>query len=251
MNDSQKLLLGRNIFTFIIVILFTIIIINEKSSTIFIPKVQEKMDTYLKENYKDLVNNLDTDTIKYSKSKYSMKVKNKDNNNLYFYIYYKNKKITDSYESDYSQGKTLLNHIRKNLEKEIKNTLKDNYKVEINTTLDNFTPKVQERIINEENLLQLKFYTLEKEIIINNWNEEEITNEIDNIIIETTEKNITPKYYNIIITDKNDITKSLKITNLTDDFSKNLVKKEIISAIINDDNSKLLEENKIEYTYLN
>ena len=47
------------------------------------------------------------------------------------------------------------------------------------------------------------------------WNNEIITNEITNIMTSLNNKNITPKNYTITITDKENITKAVKITNLS------------------------------------
>ena len=57
---------------------------------------------------------------------------------------------------------------------------------------------------------------------------------------------MTPKSYTITITNKNDITESIEIKNITKEVSK-----EIINDIINDEKSDLLKENKITYKYLN
>ena len=51
MKKEKKLLLARNIFTFIIVILFTIIIVREKKETLFLPKIENKINNYIEENY--------------------------------------------------------------------------------------------------------------------------------------------------------------------------------------------------------
>ncbi len=251
MKKSQKLLLGRNIFASAIIIIFTIIVINEKGSTIFLPKVEEKMNEYIKNNYADIENDISYNKITYNKTQYTMKVKNKSNKNLYFYIYYSNKKITDTYKKDYLKGETLLKHIKKDLTKEINTKTNQNCSIEIVSTLDSFTPQVKERIINEDNLSQLKFYSIKKELFIKNWNEKEIATEISSFINSIKENNITPKYYTITITDKADITKSIKIDNLTDLFITNKNQEQIISAIINDEKSQLLTDQKIEYTYLN
>ncbi|MBQ6323580.1 MAG: hypothetical protein IJI22_01970 [Bacilli bacterium] len=251
MKKSQKLLLGRNIFAFIIIILFTIIIIHEKASSILLPKAEEKINTYFNENYNFLKGEVNKDKVKYENSKYSMTLKNKSNKHLYFKIYYKNKKTTDTYKKDYLEGKSILKYTKNKLEKEINTITNQKCSIEIISTLDKFTPKVQERIINEDNLLQLKFYNIEKELTINNWNTETITSEIVNFIEIFQNNNITPKSYTLIITDKKEITKSIKISNITDDFTKNNSKKEIINAIINDENKELLDKEKIEYTYLN
>jgi hypothetical protein len=173
-----------------------------------------------------------------------MKVESKENENHYFYINYYNKKITDTYKKDYVEGKNLLMHIKKKLKKDINSKTNANCDIEITNTLDKYTSIVQERIIKEDNLLELKFFIVKKELIIDDWNEENITNKINKFIDKFTD--ITPKSYTITITNKDDPTESIEIKNITDNVSK-----EIISDIINDKKSDLLKENKITYKYLN
>ena len=80
--------------------------------------------------------------------------------------------------------------------------------------------------------------------VIDKWDKETITNKINNFLDNFT--NITPKSYTITITNKNDITESIEIKNIT-----KKVNKDIISDIINDEKSDLLKDNKITYKYLN
>ena len=121
MKEQKKLTLGMAIFTFIIFVSFGVIILNEKSAPYFAPKIEKKLIDYLKTEYKDEYNDFDIGTTIYSKTKYNLKVTAKKNKNLYFNIFYDNKKITDTYEKDYKQGKTLLNSITKKIEDELKN----------------------------------------------------------------------------------------------------------------------------------
>ena len=173
-----------------------------------------------------------------------MKVESKENKHHYFYINYYNKKITDTYKKDYIEGKNLLNYIKKKLKKDINTKTNINCDVEITSTLDKYTNIVREKIIKEDNLLELKFYIIKKELIIDKWDEETITNKINNFLSNFTD--ITPKSYTITVTNKDDITESIEIKNITKEVSK-----EIINDIIKDEKSDLLKENKITYKYLN
>ena len=251
MQKQKHLLFARNVFLFIIFVIFGVIIVTEKSAGILTPKIQEEMDAYIENNYSSITNSINKKDAKYNKTIYKRKIVSKENKNHYFYIIYKNKKIKDTYKEDYLEGKNLLNHIKKTLEKEITNTTNLNTKVKINTTLNNYTKSVQERIIKEDNLKELKFYTIEKEIIIDNWNSKDITEEIHNTIAKYYNNKITPRSYTITITNKKDITESIRISNLTENFLINTSKEQIIDDIIKDKNSTILKENKIEYKYLN
>ena len=53
MNTKNKLIFGQASLLLILIITFGLIIINEKAGEIFTPKVKEKMDNYLEDNYKN------------------------------------------------------------------------------------------------------------------------------------------------------------------------------------------------------
>ena len=242
MNKQKKLTLERGIFVVIVFVLLGIIVITEKFGNIMIPKATKKINTYIEDKYKNL--NLKTNKVTFKNTTYTMKVESKENKNHYFYINYYNRKITDTYKKDYVEGKNLLTYIKKKLKKEIINKTNTNSDIEITTTLNEYTNIVKERIIKEDNLLELKFFIIKKELIIDNWDEETITNKINNFLEKF--EDITPKSYTITITNKEDITESIEIKNIT-----NKVTKEIISDIINNKKSDLLKENKITYKQLN
>lgn len=242
MNKQKKLTLERGIFVVIVFVLLGIIVITEKFGNIMIPKATKKINTYIEDKYKNL--NLKTNKVTFKNTTYTMKVESKENKNHYFYINYYNRKITDTYKKDYVEGKNLLTYIKKKLKKEINNKTNTNCDIEITSTLNEYTNIVKERIIKEDNLLELKFFIIKKELIIDNWDEETITNKINNFLEKF--EDITPKSYTITITNKEDITESIEIKNIT-----NKVTKEIISDIINNKKSDLLKENKITYKQLN
>lgn len=242
MNKQKKLLIQRGIFVFIVFVALGVIVVTEKFGNIMIPKITKKMNAYIEENYKKL--DLKTNDVTYKNTTYTMKLESKENKNHYFYINYYNKKITDTYKKDYIEGKSLLTYIKKKLKKEINNLTNTNSDIEITSTLDKYTDIVKERIIKEDNLLELKFFIIKKELIINEWNEENISNTINKYLEKFN--NITPKSYTITITNKNDLTESIEIKNIT-----NKVNKDIISDIINNEKSDLLKTNKITYKYLN
>ena len=250
MKKQKKLLFARSIFVLIIIILFGTIIITEKAGGILIPKAEKKFNEYLEKNYKKEKNNFIIGKITYKNTTYKVKVMNKLNKNHYFYIKYYHKKITDTYKDDYVKGNSILSYTKKKLKKEIEEKTTTSCNIEIPNTLDKYTTTVQNRIINNDNLLELKFYNIKKEILIKEWNSKEIIKRIDKTINVYKENNITPKNYIIIITNKDDITESIEI-KLTEDFIDNNNKEKIIDDIIDDNNSKILKENKITYKYLN
>ena len=250
MKKQKQLLFARNIFLFIIIVAFGVIVFTEKAGSIFLPKAEKKINNYIDKKYKNEKDKFVLGKVTFKNTTYTMKITDKENKNHYFYINYSHKKTKDTYKEDYIEGKTLLTNIKKNLKKEIEKETSTSCEIIILNTLDKYTSTVQNRIIKEDNLKELKFYNLKKEILIKNWNSKEITDKINKTISMYKENNITPKNYIITITNKDDITESIEI-KLTEDFISISSKEKIISDIINDNNTKLLKENKITYKYLN
>ena len=249
MKKQKKLLFARNIFFFFIIIIFTIIIMSEKKDTILIPKATKKITSYIENKYNK--DDFKLGDVSYKNNKYTMKVSSKENNKRYFFIYYTKTGITDSYQNDYIEGKSFLSNLKKDLEKSIKSIVNTKVTVEIPTTLDQYTDTVRKRILNEDNLLELKFYIIKEELLIKKWDPVEIEKQIEQCITKYTNSNITPKSFTIIINNDNEITESIEINNLTTDFINNPSKIEIINDILNDNNSILLKTNKITYVYKN
>lgn len=251
MNKQKKLVIERSIFVFIVFVVLGVIVVTEKAGGLLIPKVKDKMTNYIENNYKDIKATIKFNDITYKDHIYTMKVESKENKNHFFYITYSNKKMKDTYDEDFIKGKNLLKHIQKQLKKDIENKTKTKCDIEINSTLDKFTTLVKERLIKENNLLELSFYTIKKDLMIDNWNNKAITEKIVELLNTYKSNNISPKNYTITITNKNKITDSIEINNLTTNFINNNSKEEIINDIINNNNSNILKESKIEYKYLN
>lgn len=235
----------------VLIVSFGLIIMNEKGGALFKTKVSEKIDSYLEENYSNLMNSTQKEDIKVVKNEFEKKITSKKNKNLYFLVKYKQKKISDTYKNDYEEGKTLLTYLNQKLEKKIYNLTKTNCKINSITTLNKYSERVQERIIKEDNLLELKYYYIEKEFAINEWNEKNIVKEIESFIKVMKQNKITPKYYVITITNDKEITTSIKISNLTEKFIELDNKEAIIKDILNNKNTENLKENKITYQYIN
>lgn len=251
MSKQNKLLIERAIFLLIIFVSFSIIIINEKANIILTPKVDKKIKDYINTNYSEIKQNIIIQDTKYKTNYYETKVISKQNKNYYFYVYYKNKKITDTYKKDYIEGYHLLKHINNDLEKDITNKTKIPCHIKIKHPLNYYTEKVQKRIISEENLLDLKIYSIIANRNTNNWTTEDIIKIIDNLINIYIKNNINPSSYTITITNKKDITEAVEISNIDNNFINNPSKQDIIDAIINKNKENIIKENNIKVKYLN
>ncbi len=224
---------------------------NEKGGEIFAKKATANIKEYINSNYNEISNNIKIESPKYYSGTFKSKIYSKDNKNHFFYILYKKGKISDTYKKDYLEGKSILTYKNNILKKEIKDLTDINCLVKEVTKLNNYTKEVQKEIITKDNLLQLKYYYLEYDIKVNNWNENSISEEIIKNINIFNKNKITPKYFNITITSTKNITKSIKIMNIKESFINNEQNKNIIKDILNNNDSNLLKENNISYKYLN
>lgn len=243
--NKNSLIIGRAIFTLFVIISFGLIIMNEKGGEIFTPKIKEKIEEYLNTNYSDIKSTINE--INYKNNKYKAKV---ISNNKSFYVTYYKGKITDTYEEDYILGKETLKNKEKEIEKIIKKKTNLDCKAKFIKTINEYSEKVQNKIINED-ISNLKVYYIEKELLINNFNSKEIIYEINKFINTLLSNNITPKYFIIKIQDKNDIINEIEISNIDETFINNINSELIINDILKNNNSQLLRENNISYKYLN
>ena len=247
MNESKKLTMQMAIFFLIIFVVFGTIVVKEKQNILFLPKIENLITTYITENYNHL--GLEQEKITEKNNVFTMKVKNKNNNNHYFYIKYSNKKIKDTYKTDYLEGKSILNHLSSSLEKDMYIKTNNTYKVSFDNTFNNYSKKIQ-KLLLEEDIKSLKIYTIEKEITTS-WESNNITKLISDTMTTLEKKSFTPKNYTIIITNQKDITQSIKINNLKSSLINNDKLQTIINDIINNNKTSILTENKITYEYLN
>ena len=247
----KKLTIQMTIFFFIIFVIFGIIVTNEKIAPLNNKKIDEKFNKYILKNYKDLHSEFNIEKTEYIKTKYKAKISNKANNHLYFYLYYSNKKITSTYKKDYLEGKTLISYTEKKLKTILKQKTNKNYKVAINKKLNQYTSHIKENLQNQNKIETLKIYTIYDELLLNNYNTETISNELINLDESLNKKNITPKDYTIIITNKKNIAESIKIFNITPEVIKSKYLNTIIDDIINNNKSNILNKNNITYKKLN
>lgn len=247
MKKQLKLTLSMALLFLVTFVSFGTIIINEKKEDLFMPHIKNKLEDYLKENYKEQ-SNLKTN-ISYKEDKFILKVISEENKNYYFNIYYKDKKITDSYQEDYIKGNTYFKYLEKQLQKDIKKNLDIKTKIDIATTLNSMTSKTKKKVLIDEDIKQLKIYTLSSELIIEQWNTQSITNDITTFINKLEKEDIKPNSYILTITNSNNLNQSVEITNITTDLIQNNKLNLVIDDIINDINSKLLQQEKITYKY--
>lgn len=247
MNEGKKLTIQMALFFLVTFVLFGTIIIKEKQNIIFLPKIENSISKYMNDTYQDL--SLEKDKVTEENNVFTMKVKNIKNKNHYFYIKYSNKKITDTYKTDYLEGKTILNHLSTKLEKDIYKETNITYKVSFDNKFNNYSEKIQ-KLLLEENIKTLKVYTIEKEITTS-WEINNITKILTDTMTTLEKKQFTPKNYTFIITNEKDITQSVKINNIKSSLINENKLQIIISDIINNNKSNILAENKITYEYLN
>ncbi len=244
MDEKNKLVLQMGMFFIIVIGVFSYIILNEKKYEILTPKVEEKLNNYIDKEFAKEKINLDIGKIKYilDDRSYKIKLNNSKNKKLYFYVIYKNKKITNTYKKDYLEGKSLYTYTENKYKKEFKNS-----NLKFTKSLDKYPNTIYEKIINNE-IESLPIYNIETELTIDNHELGTITKKINSFYLKTKKSGYNPKEYKVTIVDKNDIKFSVEIDNLTEELISNNLS-DIISGIINKDKS-IIDKYNIEYKYI-
>lgn len=253
MRQDKKLILGMALLFFITFVSLGTLVVTEKLAPYYTDKIKVKLEEYLNKNYPEEIDNFKLGKITYKAQTYKAKVTNRNNKNLYFTMTYNNKKIKDTYKKDYLEGKTLLSKLENNLEKKIKDNLNINTEIIFPLTLNKYTNKIKENIINN-NLDELNIYNI-KITINSSLKYENISNlitEINNRIQEIHSLNINPNHYTIVINSKKE-NKSLTIENLTDRTLTPETLTQIINYIMIEDETSfgknIIKENNIDYEY--
>lgn len=250
MNEQKKLTYQMAILFLIIFVFFGVIIFKEKASFLYTPKIQEKFDKYIDENYMDIKNSIKLNKINYKNNIFKLKLTSKQNKNLFFYLTYTNKKITSTYKEDFLEGKEFLKHISNSITKEIKSKTNEKVTIIINKKLNDFSTSTQEKILKEKDLSSLKIYTLKKEIVIDNFSLTTIDSSLKEFTSILESNNINPKSFIITITNKEDLSR-IEISNLQTTIIKDQAFKTIIDDILNNRNSELLNNYNIKYKNYN
>ncbi len=250
MKKQKRLTIYMAIFSFFLFICFGIIIVTEKLAPYFVPKIDEKLNTYLEKNYSEKLAEWSIKKTVYKNTIYQMKVTSKENKNLYFTVKYQNKKISDTYQEDYIEGKTLLTTLSNNLEKKLEEKYKDSYHIKTLSTWNNYNKTTQEKILKNNTIEDVPIYTLEKEIVTE-WTAENMVESILTLHKTLKKDNITPKNYNLTITDKAKVKNSIKIVNLSSSIVESTQLTKILNDILNNSQSEILKTNHISYQILN
>lgn len=249
MKSKRSLQIGQGLLTIIIIMSFGLIIVNEKKTILFSNKIEEKLDNYILENYPSL-KNTKTSSLIVDNNILKKRITSTTNDNYYFEISYRDSDIKDTYKDDYIKGKTYFKYLNKKLEMEVKDKTNINCTITPLNTLNEYSQAVQKKIIEEDNLLSINFYSLKQELTVEEWNSLTITNEIIKNINTYKENYILPKYYIFLINDKKDKNHSVEVSYITSSFIDLDNPEIIINDILNNKKTDILTANKIQYKYL-
>ena len=204
----NSLMLGQAMLFGIIIIFFGIIIVREKVPTLKSKTVEEDINTYYEENYKDL--DVSRGDLKYNKddNSYSITYYNKDYEELNFTITSLNNKITDNYKENYVKGKEVLNNASKEVldkYKEIfKNTNFQNIKVEFKD-LDKYS-KAEAIDILEGNIYNTGYYSVSYYVKVDSLDEVYLNNLINSFNTIAADNGLVTNNYSVTF-DNNGIIK--------------------------------------------
>lgn len=251
MKQEKKLMIGMALLFLLVFVIFGSIIATEKLAPFYTKKIEDKFKTYIKKTYPDIEKDINFDKVTYKKNKYQSKVSSKKNKNLYFYLYYQDKKITDNYIQQYIEGSSLLRKLEQDIKREINKKTNIIATITMNKKLNDYTKAIQEKLIEEKNISNLKIYTISLELNCNTITTKNITEEILTTNDILNKNNITPSHYNFTIINKKDATQIIEIKNLPKKIIESATLSLIIDDILNKKESNIIKENNITYSYLN
>ncbi len=235
MNKKTKLNLGMAILYLVIFVVFGIIIVNEKLTILIMPKFEE----YINNNYKEISHTIEYSSLQEENNKHYLIIENTSNKNLNFKITYSNNNFITTYQEDYIEGNSIITYL------EEKHST-DDYKINIEKKLNEYTKEIQDKII-DDNFLDLSIYQINKDITLDNFTIEEITN----ILVNSQEENLNPSTHNFTITNNQNIVESIEINNLTTEVLNNPYFYLVITDILNNNKSDFITENNITFKHLN
>ena len=158
----NSLMIGQALLWGLIIIFFGIIVVREKVPSLKSKTVEEDINAYYEEKYKDL--DVLSSDLEYNKddNSYSITYYNKDYRELNFTIKSINNKITDNYEENYLKGKDVIEKSEKEVldkyNEVFKNTNYQNIKIEFKD-LDKYS-KAEEIDILEGNIYNTGYYSV-------------------------------------------------------------------------------------------
>ena len=158
----NSLMIGQALLWGLIIIFFGIIVVREKVPTLKSKTVEEDINAYYEEKYKDL--DVLSSDLEYRKddNSYSITYYDKNYTDLNFTIKSINNKITDNYEENYLKGKDVIEKSEKEVldkyNEVFKNTNYQNIKIEFKD-LDKYS-KAEEIDILEGNIYNTGYYSV-------------------------------------------------------------------------------------------
>ncbi len=242
-KDKNKLVIEMGLFSLITILLLGLVTIKEIKPTIYLQQIDTKLQKYIEKNYANNLSEFNIGKTSFKNNEYIKKITSRENNSLYFLVKYKNKKISSTYQKDYSEGATLINKAETKLNKDLTNKLKtvksdELLTISYNTKLNNCTKIIQEQLLKENFNIPLYTINIEKTILFSTQTINQELINLDNLI---TNLNFKPKNYNITFTNQTNITETI---NFTIDSAIIKTSSNIISdAIINNDQATLTKYN--------
>lgn len=234
--SKNRLMLEMSIFAVLLFTACVFLVIHEKKNEYLIPKIDQRLKEYVKEQYPNLTKDITIHKTVYHKKKatFFMRVEHKKNKNLYFIVSYKDKKITSSYQTDYLEGKTLLSSLKKELEDQLNQKIDHNITIQFTQSLDEYNSSIYDRLISNDHIQELNIYNIRTELESDDFKENSLVSVIRNFYQDINHEDYHPNYYHFKIIHSKNITKEMKLEFLNKKLiTQNL--EEIIGGIIQKD----------------
>lgn len=237
----------------ILFVCFGVIIVMEIGNPITYHQAKEKIEQYIYDHYATLYDNFDVSSIRYfvKDHSYGLVASDKKNEHLSFRIYYgSDKKVYDSYQTDYVEGNNLRaiigNRLTDKLEQKIKKesllSQFDSYRISIVEPMNQLNKKDREQLITNQNVETLNIYTVEASTTVSQMNAKLFSEQFEAIHQGTKNIDFHPKAYSLFICKEDDGNDCVEIQNV----SKEIIESEDLTTLFQ---AMIQDKNKVENQY--
>ncbi len=222
MKKQNALMMQMAIFFIFVIVTFGMLVIYQKGNMLLYPKIKKELDTYFNEHYLSILKEVDKSELlfNFDDKSYKYVYQNKQNEKLSFeLIYTKKKKIKSTYQQDYVEGKSFLNSLSKDFQKEIQKILKKEelspIKVENQMILSDLKKKEKEKLLSKKERTKVAFYQVEFSKTISSLNAKEMVDVLTRVDELLKKKSYHPLSYQVQFTLQSDGTKGFILKNVT------------------------------------
>ncbi len=198
-KKATKLIIGQALLFSIVIIFFGFIIIREKVPFFKAKDEEAAIKEYFEDNYSDL--EVVSGDLEYNKdnNSYSITYYNKDYEELNFTITSLNNKITDNYEENYVEGKTIIENAAVSVLNKYKEIFDNTSYQDIKIVFKNLNEYSSDEIIDilEDNIYNTGYFTVSYYVKVDSLDETYLNNLINSFNTIAIDNGLVTNNYSV------------------------------------------------------